>query len=177
MNYYMDKEIIIREIEKKDVITMYAWKLDKEIYRFDPMPLPSDTVSLLSDCKAYCERFESDIISKDFDKRKYKYFMITDRAGALIGYINMFSFNHDEKSCEMGIIIGDKRYWNKGIGYKSMKTVIDHAFGNMGMQRLYVETGEKNIPALKLCNKLNFTKCGEYSEDEFKFIVMEITKS
>lgn len=44
----------------------------------------------------------------------------------------------------------------------------------MGIEKIYIETGENNKPTMRLFNKLDFKKCGKYLEDEnFKFIVME----
>jgi len=74
----------------------------------------------------------------------------------------------------MGVIIGDKRYWKKGIAYKAVNNVIDYIFNNIDIDRIYIETNETNIPSLYLFEKLNFNRCGEYLEDEdIKFIVME----
>jgi RimJ/RimL family protein N-acetyltransferase len=82
-----------------------------------------------------------------------------------------------KKQGEMGIVIGDKRYWNMGIGFRAVNTAVEYIFNNMDIDRIYVETGEKKIAAQKLFQKLNFLKCDEYIEEEnFKFIVMEKRK-
>lgn len=73
-----------------------------------------------------------------------------------------------------GVIIADKRYWRKGIAYTAINVVTKYIFDNMAIDRIYIETGETNKPALNLSDKLGFNKCGEVIEDnDFKFTIME----
>ncbi len=177
MIYYKNNEIIIRDVINSDVITLFSWSIDQEINKHDPKPLPKNTKSLMKECENYCRRFEDEIISSPIEKRKYKYFIIEDAEGRSIGFVNFFSVDKEKKQGEMGVLIGDKRYWQRGIGYASVKAVIDYIFNHMDIERIYIETGENNIPAINLFSKLHFNKCGEYLEDEdFKFIVMEKKK-
>ena len=45
----------------------------------------------------------------------------------------------------MGIEIGDKRYWNKGIAYKAVKVATEYIFNNTDIKRIYIETSVKTI--------------------------------
>ena len=174
MVYYRDNQIEIRDIVYSDVISLFSWRIDKALNYHDPRPLPNTSKALLEECTNYCNRFDSEILNEKIEERKYKYFIITNEEGSPIGFVNFFSLDKVKKQGEMGVIIGDKRYWNKGIACTAIKVAIDYIFNNMDMERIYIETGDKNIPALKLFSKLGFKKCGEYLEDEdFKFIVME----
>lgn len=174
MVYYRDNEIEIRDITYSDVINLFSWHIDKELNKHDPRPLPSDSKSLIEECLNYCKRFDSEILNEKIKKRKYKYFIITNLEGNPIGFVNFFSVDKVKKQGEMGVIIGDKRYWKRGIAHTAIKVAVDYIFNNMDIKRIYIETGDKNIPALSLFSKLGFEKCGEYLEDEdFKFIVME----
>lgn len=177
MVYYRDNEIEIRDIVYSDIINLFSWHIDKELNKHDPRPLPNDSKALIGECVSYCTRFNSEILSEEIKNRKYKYFIITNEEGNPIGFVNFFSIDKVKKQGEMGVIIGDKRYWKRGIAYTAIKVAIDYIFSNMEVERIYIETGEKNIPAINLFNKLGFNKCGEYIEDEdFKFIVMDIFK-
>ncbi|MGF7059509.1 GNAT family N-acetyltransferase [Brassicibacter mesophilus] len=177
MIYYEDNEIIIRDIIDEDVVNLFMWQLDKEINKHDPRPIPNSSKALVEECINYCKKFDTEIVNKNVDDRKYRYFIISNHKNQPIGFVNFFSINKVKKQGEMGVIIGDKRYWNKGIGYKSVNIVTDYIFSNMNIDRIYIETGENNIPALRLFEKLGFKKCDEYTEDEgFKFIVMEKRK-
>lgn len=177
MIYYEDNDIKIRDICDEDVISLFSWSIDKEINKHDPRPMPNNSIELLKECMNYCNRFDGEIINKNIQDRKYKYFMITNFKGQPIGFVNFFSIDIEKKQGEMGVVIGDKRYWKRGIACRAVDTAVNYIFRNMDIDRIYIETGENNIPALSLFKKLYFKKCGEYVEDEdFKFIVMEKRK-
>lgn len=178
MIYYQNKDIVIRDICANDVINLFAWQIDKELNKHDPRPMPNSSKELMKECTNYCRRFDNEIMNENAEDIKYKYFIITDKEDNAIGFVNFFSIDKLKKQGEMGVAIGDKRYWKKGIAYTAVKTVVDYIFNNMDIERIYIETGECNEPALKLFAKLDFKRCGEYMEDEaFKFIVMDKMKS
>lgn len=174
MIYYQDENIKIRDIRSDDVINLFSCRIDKEINLHDPRPIPNTSKELVYECIDFCNRFDNEIINQNIEDRKYKYFIITNNADDFIGFINFFSIDKNKKQGEMGIVIGDKRYWGKGIAFTSINIVTKYIFNNMDINRIYIETCEANEPSLKLFRKLGFNRCGEYIEDEnFRFIVME----
>lgn len=178
MIYYQDDIITVRDICTSDVIDLFSCWIDKEINIYDPRPIPQNSAELMEECTRYCNQFDNEVMTENPEDRKYKYFIITNNKGSFIGYVNFFSMDKIKKQGEMGVIIGDKRYWNKGIAYTAVSVAVDYLFNSMGMDRIYIETGENNKPALRLFEKLGFTRCDEYLEDDgFKFVVMEKRKS
>ncbi|MFR1708295.1 MAG: GNAT family N-acetyltransferase [Clostridium sp.] len=175
MIYHEDGKIKIRDIEQGDIISLFSCRIDKEINKYDPRPIPSNSKELIQECRIYCNNFERNVINDNKEDRMYKYFIITDSEENFIGFVNFFSIDTVEKQGEMGVTIGDKRYWRKGLAYNSINIAIEYIFNNMDINRIYVEIEENNKPSLALFNKLGFKKCDEYIEDEeFKFIVMDI---
>lgn len=178
MIYYKDENIIIRDICSEDAINLFICRIDREINLHDPRPIPHTSKELLAECMDYCNTFDKEVINEVIEERKYKYFIITNNTGNFIGFVNFFGIDKVKKQGEMGIIIGDKRYWRRGIAYTALKLVTKYIFENMDIDRIYIETGETNEPALRLFDKLDFKQCGEYIEDEnFRFIVMEKYRS
>jgi len=176
--YYQDNEIIIREICSKDVINLFSCWIDKEINVHDPRPMPNNSKELIQECAKYCKRFDMEIVNKNIEDRKYKYFIIVNTNGNFIGFVNLFNIDRVKKQGEMGVIIGDKIYWNKGIAYRAVKVAMEYIFNNMEIERIYIETAANNEPALRLFKKLEFKKCGEYLEDNnFKFVIMDKQKA
>lgn len=177
MIFFENNEIKIRDIQASDVVNLLIWRLDREMNRFDPRPIPSNAKELIEECTDHCNRFEEEIFNEDINKRKYYYFIITDIADEPIGSVNFFSIDREKKQGEMGIGIGDKRYWGKGIGTLATEKVVDYIFKNMDIDRIHIETGENNKAAQRIVEKLGFKKCDEYLDEDFKFIVMEKRKS
>jgi RimJ/RimL family protein N-acetyltransferase len=177
MIYYEDSEIKIRDIVDEDISFLFVCRLDKVVNRYDPRPIPGNGSELLAECGEYCRRFQQEIINENPENIKYKYFIVTSIDNEPIGFVNIFDIDKVKKQGEMGVVIEDKRYWKRGIGTRAVNTAMDYIFSNMGLDRIYIETGECNTPALGLFDKLGFEVCGEVIEDDdFKFIVMESIK-
>lgn len=122
MYYYRDEEIAIRDICKNDVTVLFSWWISKDINKYDPRPIPMNSNELYKECNTFCNTFDNHIMMNDaIELNKYKYFMIENTEERQIGFINLFEFNTEKTQAELGIIIGDKAYWNMSIGYKSAK--------------------------------------------------------
>ncbi|MDF2532548.1 MAG: N-acetyltransferase [Clostridia bacterium] len=174
--FYRDQEIILRDVIQEDVINLFTWWIDRELNKYDPRPIPSSSYELLQECEHFCSRFDSEVMNHDPKQRKYKYFIICNTQNQMIGFVNIFSFDAECKQCELGVEIGDKRYWRKGLAQKSVQITTEYVFDNMEIERIYIETGELNIPAIRLFEKLGFATCGEIFDEGFKFITMEKIK-
>lgn len=177
MIYYNDDKIIIRDIKECDVVNLFQCDIDKEINRYDPRPMPNTSRELAASCIDYCKMFDNEILNKKVDDREYKYFIITDSDEKFIGFVNFFDINKVKKQGEMGVIIGDKRYWHKEIAYIAVKAAVNYIFNNMDIDRIYIETTETNIPSKGLFNKLGFKLCGDVVDEDVKFLIMEKRKA
>ena len=173
MFYHKNDEFAIRDLQDEDVINLFSWWINKEINKYDPRPIPCNSYELLQECMRYCNKFEYEMINVNIESRKYIYFIITDIEDNPIGFVNFFNIDKETRQGEMGVIIGDKRYWKRGIATRAIDVVTNYIFSNLNINRVYIETGENNLPALRLFKKVGFTNSGEYLDEGFKFIVME----
>ncbi|ERJ13121.1 GNAT family N-acetyltransferase [Haloplasma contractile] len=173
MQYYSDDLIKIRDIKDSDVNHLFRWWIDPELNKYDPRPYPNDVNSLLKEAEGFCKRFEEEIITECVSSRAYEYFIITNNDDVPIGFINFFNQKKEIGEGEMGIILGEKNYHNRGIGTKALLFITDYLFNKMNINRIYIETLESNLPAIRLFSKVNFNKCGEYVDEDLRAVVME----
>lgn len=177
MIYYQDEIIEIRDVRSEDVTDLLICRVDKALNQYDPRPTPTTGEALLEVCRQHCQAFEAEIINTPKEKRDNTYFIITSREGHFIGFTNLFSIDKSKRQGEMGIIINDRRHWNKGVAYMAMLVMMEYGFRQLELESIIVETSEINKPALGLFKKLNFSQAGEYyADDRFKFIRLEMKK-
>jgi RimJ/RimL family protein N-acetyltransferase len=53
-----------------------------------------------------------------------------------IGYVMIKNADNRNKSGELHITLGDKKYWGKGYGYRAYREIINFAFGKLGFNRV-----------------------------------------
>ncbi|KUO74078.1 MAG: hypothetical protein APF77_23095 [Clostridia bacterium BRH_c25] len=85
--------------------------------------------------------------------------MIDNKEGTPIGTIQLYDFNEQDKSCKLGIRIGDRDYWGKGYGEDAVKTILEYAFMKIDIYRVTLKVYEYNERAVKC-----YLKCGFRNE-------------
>ena len=80
-----------------------------------------------------------------------------------------FIKNIDEvhKKGEFGIFIGESEYLGKGIGSLATKLIIDYAFKNLLLNKIYLKVYSDNINAIKAYSNAGFKIDGIFREEYF----------
>ncbi len=65
----------------------------------------------------------------------------------LIGRLGLFSIDWDRRQGELGIVIGEKKYWGQGYGRDAIQTFLRHVFRTSSIERVFLFTFENNVRA------------------------------
>ena len=109
--------------------------------------------------------------------------MIDDLNGKPIGTIQLYDFNQQDKSCKLGIRIGDRDYWSRGYGGDGVNTIVDYAFKCLDIYRVDLRVYEYNERAEHCYEKCGFkyegrTRKSAYIDGEYyDEILMGLLKS
>ena len=83
-------------------------------------------------------------------------FAIIDKSSNThIGNIKLGDIHPVHKYADIGLIIGNKNYWGKGIGTEAIKLVSQYAFENLNLMKVIAGIYENNVGSIKA-----FKKCG-----------------
>ncbi len=80
----------------------------------------------------------------------------------LVGTIQLFKFDNEEKSAKVGCFLIDPNYRNKGIGKEAICLVTKYAFEELKLCKLQLAVFDFNKSAIKCYEKCGFIKCGQY---------------
>ncbi len=143
----------------------YAWKTDPELAQLDAAPL------LAVSFAEYLSSYSSELSNCQPAKHQ---FAIKTLDGKHIG--NCAYYDIDEAKCEaeVGILIGDRDYWDKGYGSDAVNILVDDIFRQTKIKRIYLKTLHSNGRAQKCFGKCGFTVCGHLVKGEYSFLLMEI---
>lgn len=96
-------------------------------------------------------------------KKDNKAFSIDTTEGTHIGSINLLVKPHDTKAV-LGVMVGDKRYWNKGYGTDALQTIMRYGFSRLRLHRISLKVYEYNPRAIRVYRKLGFRREGRERE-------------
>jgi len=80
--------------------------------------------------------------------------------GEHIGNLDLRDVQPENRSAELGIMLGDKRYWSRGYGSDAVRTLARFAFQVMNLQRVHLRTYEYNERGQAAFKKAGFQEEG-----------------
>jgi len=143
--------ITLRAMKREDIARRYAFSQDAELAGLDsdfPMPIPVERVEAL---------FESESKEK-FDDNAAWFAIEAD--GKYIGDCALTGLKDRYGNVELGILIGDRDYWNRGYGREAIGLLLDYAFHYLGMRRVKLTTHAKNLRAIRCYQACGFVEEG-----------------
>jgi ribosomal-protein-alanine N-acetyltransferase len=158
-------KIKLREKRLADAPNDYAWHIDPELAQLDAAPPP--TISL----PQYLADYASEL---HYPPPARLRFAIETLEGEHIGNCTYYGIDETKGEAELGIMIGNRGYWNKGYGADAVATLVNHIFHQTKLNRIYLKTLNSNARAQKCFQKCGFTPYQRLKRDGYNFVLMEL---
>ena len=91
-----------------------------------------------------------------------------------IGNCTYYGIDRTKGEAELGIMIGNRDYWDKGYGTDAVTTLVDYILRRTKLNRIYLKTLVSNTRAQKCFKKCGFTLYGHLNRDGYNFVLMEL---
>jgi RimJ/RimL family protein N-acetyltransferase len=149
------KRIRLRAIERGDIPTFVRWFNDAEVRHYLDMLMPMS--------QAEEERwFEAHL-----DKRDSPIFGIETLDGLLIGNVGLSDIDWQNRHAVLGIVIGEREYWDKGYGSEAITTLLRFVFEEMNLHRVSLRVFDYNLRAVRCYEKCGFKREGRLRQARF----------
>ncbi len=165
--YIHGQKTRLRQKKLSDARNDYKWQSDPELARLDAAPVLklSFAVYLLD---------YLDVISRPGKNRYPLAVETTD--GKHIGNCTCYDIDEDNSEAQVGIMIGDRDYWDQGYGADAITALVDHVFRQTPVNRLYLKTLDWNIRAQKCFQNCGFTEYERASRNGYNYLFMEMKR-
>ncbi|MFA6918980.1 MAG: GNAT family protein [Patescibacteria group bacterium] len=137
------KKVILKPMELCDAPNFVKWFKDKEVTKF-----------LSSNFKNFTLDKEIKFLKDTQKDQKRIFWFIYTEDKKVIGNTEI-RLDKENRIANFGIVIGDKDYWNQGLGQDTLKTVMKYCFNTLKLNRFELLVFSKNIGGLKC-----YTNCG-----------------
>lgn len=165
--YISGQKVRLRRKKLTDVRNDYNWQSDPELARLDAAPVlkTSFPVYLMD----YVE-----IIRKP-ERNRFP-LAVETREGKHIGNCTCYDIDDSKSETQVGIMIGDRDYWDKGYGADTITTLVDHVFQSTTLNRVYLKTLDWNLRAQKCFRNCGFIRYSTVIRNGHNFVFMELTR-
>ena len=162
-------KVVLRQKRIEDAFHDYQWRIDPELSKLDA------TFPLRIRYKEFV-RFSRDEI--EYPGRRSKRLAIDTKDGVHIGNCMYYDLDERRGQTELGIMIGDRDYWNGGYGTDAVVTLVEHIFKTISsINKIYLHTLDWNDRARKSFAKAGFVEVREVKRDGQNFVLMEMVRS
>lgn len=149
---------ILRPIRRDDLPHFLAWINDYEVIRtLSIIPPVAEGMEL-----QFLERALNNDNSQDV------FFAFDGPDGKYAGNVGLHGIDWISRKAEMGIVVGRKELWGKGIGSAAIKAILHHAFIILNLNRVFLRVFSHNPKAIKLYQTLGFIQEGQLRNDTWK---------
>ena len=159
--------IVLREKRLEDAALDYEWRTDEELSALDA------ATPLRMSYSSYLRLIEDEIRHPVPWSKRYA---IESHDGKQIGNCMYYDIDTAKGQAELGIMIGNRDYWNKGYGTDAVNTLTSHIFNTTTFGRIYLHTLSWNLRAQKSFQKSGFVIVKPVRRSGYDFILMELMK-
>ena len=160
-------KVVLRNKHFDDSWSDYQWRADAEIANLDAaFPLKMKFEEFLRLFKDQL-RYPTPASGR---------FGIETLDGKYIGNCMYYDMDTLNKQAEIGIVIGDRDYWNCGYGSDAVVTILDYLFSQTAMKRLYLHTLMSNKRAQRAFGKCGFSAVAPVMRNGMEFLLMDIQR-
>lgn len=138
-----------RGIEQSDLPLFVAWLNDPEVREGLAMFLP---LSMADEQKWFEEMLERPLEERPFLIEVQQ----EENTWVGVGNCGFFNINWRIRSAEVGIFIGEKRFWGQGLGTKVMRLLIQIGFDTLNLNRIRLDIYETNPRTIRTYEKVGF---------------------
>jgi RimJ/RimL family protein N-acetyltransferase len=146
----------------------YRWGRDAELARLDASRI------LEMSFRQFLSEFSFDLYYPMASRRE---FAVESPDGKHIGNCVFYNIDMPRGEAEVGIMIGERRYWGKGYGVAAINALLEHIFTTTSITRVHLKTLDWNVRAHRCFEKCGFTRVGHIEKNGHKFLHMELYRS
>ena len=139
--------VYLRPLEPDDADLVSRWYADDRVRKMMGDPPTS---------QARRRQRYADAVTGDGDT-VYRFIICRLSDDEPVGRTDIFEIDRANGGCAFGIAIGDPALWGQGLGTDAVNAVVDFAFGELRMERVWLDTDAANERAQAVYAKAGFT--------------------
>jgi [ribosomal protein S5]-alanine N-acetyltransferase len=151
--------VYLRPLEREDLNARYlSWLNDPEVTRYmETGTFPTTARDL--------EKFYDEVTGT----RNQVILAVADKkSGQHIGNVKLGPIHWIHRCATFGIMIGDKKFWGKGVGIEATRLMVAYGFNRLNLRRIDLGVFADHDAAVRCYEKVGFQVEGRMRENLFQ---------
>jgi [ribosomal protein S5]-alanine N-acetyltransferase len=157
------ERVVLREFTMEDVSAMYAYLSDDEVFRH----ISWDQPTFDETAEAVREAMEA---VRTAPRHDYELAVTLRDTGEVVGQVSLKTDRYiphlRQRTSELGYML-HRDHWRRGIATEASRLLLDFAFGELGLHRVFAVVGDDNPASIRVLEKLGFRLEARHVKDVF----------
>lgn len=154
------KNVRLRAIERQDLPNFVAWLNDPAVRKNLLITVPLS--------QAQEEGWFEQTLRRPLEEQPLGIEVQTPEGWQLVGNCGFVKVDSRNSCAEIGIFIGDARFWNKGYGTEAMRLMLKYGFYTLNLNRIYLTVYETNPRGIRCYEKAGYIHEGRLRQAIFQ---------
>ena len=152
-------QVYLRPLERTDLNERYlGWLNDPEVTRYmESGTFPTTAQDL--------DKFYQEVTGS---RNQVILAIVDTKSDQHIGNVKLGPILWIHRHATFGILIGDKRFWGKGIGLEATRLMVEYGFNQLNLQRIDLGVFAEHEAAVRCYEKVGFKPEGRMREALFQ---------
>ncbi|GJL54499.1 MAG: N-acetyltransferase [Nitrospirales bacterium] len=149
--FLVGKTVYLRALTEEDISGNWKnWFNDSEVCRFNThFRFPNSEKKMHDYLESLSKAFNELVLA-----------IIMREGDEHVGNISLQRIDWINRSAELAMVLGEKKYWGKGIGFESAQLVVRHGLEELNLNRISCGTSVENLAMQKIAIKLGMKEEG-----------------
>ncbi len=172
---FFGEHIRLRRDERSDLPKFVTWLNDPEVRKYLSMNLPLS--------QANEDGWFENMLHRPPEEQPFAIEIRDGDDWRLIGNCGFFEIDWRVRSTEVGIMIGEKNYWNKGYGTETMRLLLKIGFETLNLNRIFLRVDAANVGGIRAYEKAGYHHEGRLRQGTYRdgiyedFLLMSVLRS
>jgi len=157
------ERVVLREFTMGDVEAMYSYLSDDEVFRHISWAQPT----LDETAESVREAMEA---ARATPRPDYELAVTLRETGEVVGQVTLKTDRYipriRQRTSELGYMLR-RDCWGRGIATEASRLLLDFAFGELGLHRVFAVVDEDNPASIRVLEKLGFRREARHVKDAF----------
>ena len=151
--------IFFREPRNSDLdLNWYKWLNDQEVTKFQNKGIFPNTYDKQLAYLNHIQSSSNDVL----------FSIVEDKSNEHIGCVGLHKIDWVSRSAELGIMIGEKKFWGKKFGKESWNLITEYGFNTLNLHRIFAIVIEDNLSSKKCAINSGYNQEGVMKDYLFK---------
>ena len=156
--FMIGRQVYLRGLERADLAAMVEWINDHDVTRLLFMGDRPANIELLEEQWERDQRSQNEVV----------FAVCHEEDDTFIGTTGLYSINWIMHSAEFRAFLGNKAYWNRGIGTECTKLMVVYGFEKLNLNLIWLGVNADNIGGVRAYEKAGFAREGVLRQVQYR---------